>query len=129
MFGKSNQDFHDLDKIQFKLVTLKTIASKKGEQKSMMRKTIVRTLTTSKVEGYRTIMKEGKPDFECLEAVSVVGKVNEKEALKALEEKHGKGNIMVSNVSFDSATYEITVDAFLANAKRVESAPETVEEN
>lgn len=91
----------------------------------MMRKTIVRTITTSTIKGVRLAVKEGRPTVENLPDVSVIGKVTEKEAIKALKDEFGKDeNVSVVSVVFDTNTYEISVKDFLEHAKIVTDKPE-----
>ena len=66
-------------------------------------------------------MIEGKPETKTLEPISVIGKCTEKEALKVLKENYGKDKaITVCSIEVDEATYEITVEDFLAHAKKIE---------
>lgn len=89
----------------------------------MMRKTITRTLIRTTVNAYR-IEKDsnGKPKVTNVEPLTVWGKVTEKEAKKALAEMHGKeANVMVANIESVEETYQISIDAFVANATKVET--------
>lgn len=85
-----------------------------------MRKTIVRTIPVSKIKGYTVRVENGKPVAEELEPVIVVGKANDKEALKALQAEYGKGKaITVGEIEVSEDTYEITVSDFIAHATKV----------
>lgn len=87
----------------------------------MMRKTITRTLTRATIESFTVKMVEGKPVVEALSPVVAWGKITEKEAVKAVEEAHGKMlNLNIGGITFEDITFEISVDAFVANAKVVE---------
>ena len=87
----------------------------------MMRKTIIRTLAISTIHGFMLEVSEGTPTTKTLEPVTVIGKCTEKEGLKVLKEKFGKDKaITICNIEVDEATYEITVEDFLAHAKKIE---------
>lgn len=87
----------------------------------MMRKTITRTMVTSTIVGCTIEMVDGKPRTEMLEPVTVMGKANEKDAMKALREKFGKDKpLAVCTIDVAEDTYEISVDDFIKHAKKVE---------
>lgn len=98
----------------------------------MMRKTIVRTMATSTINAFTLEMEKGKPVAKALDPITVMGKANEKDALKALKDKYGKNvAVTVGEIKVDEATYEISVDDFMKYAKRVDkdAVEETDKEN
>lgn len=95
----------------------------------MMRKTIVRTMATSEIRAFRLSMIDGKPEVETLEPIRVMGKVNDKEALKVVKEAYGDlVGVTIGEVVVDEATYEISVSDFMKYAKKVEPKAEELEE-
>ena len=85
-----------------------------------MRKTIVRTMATSTIKGFIMKVVDGKPVVETLEPITVMGKVKEKEAIKALREKYGKtAPVTISAIEVNEETYEISVADFVKYAKKV----------
>lgn len=95
----------------------------------MMRKTIVRTMATSTINAYMLKVVDGVPTVENLEPLTVMGKANEKEIMKALKEKYGKdAPVSVASVEVQEDTYEISVEDFLKYAKKVEKGSEESEE-
>ena len=95
----------------------------------MMRKTITRTMSTSKIVGCKLKMVDGKPTTETLEPITVMGRANERDAMKALREKYGKGApVAVCEIEIVDSTYEISVEDFLKYAKKVEPKEVYVEE-
>lgn len=94
----------------------------------MMRKSIIRTITTSTIKGVRLSVVDGKPAVETLDDVRVIGKVNDREAVKALKDEYGKdANVSVIGVEYSENTYEISVADFLAHAKIVDKEKEEAE--
>ena len=97
----------------------------------MMRKTITRTIATSTIKAFKLSMVNGQPVVENLDPVIIAGKAKEKEALKALKEKYGdlKG-VTIGEIETSEATYEISVEDFIKNAKKIdsESEPDKTEE-
>lgn len=88
----------------------------------MMRTSIRRTMTTSTITSYKLVVEEGKPVIKDLPVLTVAGKLNEKQALKELYKVHGKDNsITIGNIAIDENVYEISVDDFIAHAKKVET--------
>lgn len=93
-----------------------------------MRKSIVRTMTTSTIKAFLTKVENGKPVIDELEPLSVMGKCSEKEALKALREKHGKTSaITISSIVVSEEVYEISVADFIKYAKKVEKSSDISE--
>ena len=88
----------------------------------MMRKTIVRTMSTSTINAFKLTMENGQPKVENLEPMTVMGKATEKEALKILKSKYGKNApVTISSIDVAEDTYEISVDDFIKYAKKVET--------
>lgn len=86
-----------------------------------MRKTIVRTMSTSTIHAYMLEIVDGKPVAKDLEPLTVMGCAKEKDALKVLKDKYGKDNaITVGKIEVTENTYEISVDDFVKYAKKVE---------
>ena len=86
-----------------------------------MRKTIVRTMSTSTIYAYMLEVVDGKPVAKDLEPLTVMGSATEKDALKVLKDKYGKDNaITVGKIEVTENTYEISVDDFVKYAKKVE---------
>lgn len=91
----------------------------------MMRKTIVRTMATSTIHAFKLTVENGQPKIENLEPLVVMGKANEKEALKALKDKYGKNApLTIANIHVQEDTYEISVDDFVKYAKKVQKDSE-----
>lgn len=87
----------------------------------MMRKTITRTMATSTIHGFSLTVENGQPKTECLDPVTVMGKANDKEALRALKDKYGKdATVTVAKIEVAEDTYEISVDDFMKHAKKVD---------
>lgn len=97
----------------------------------MMRKTITRTMATSKIHACMLVMVDGVPIVEQLEPITVMGKATEKEGLKAIKDKYGKDcPATISKIEVEEDTYEISVEDFLKYAKKVEKkTDEELEEN
>lgn len=89
----------------------------------MMRNTITRTMATSVIHAYRLTMKEGKPEVETLDPLTIGGKATVKVAEKALRKLYGKdAPITVSKIDVQEDVYEISVEDFMKYAKKVEKA-------
>mgnify|MGYP003518929923 CR=1 FL=1 len=84
----------------------------------MMRKTIVRSMTTSTVKGFKLEVIDGQATTKEV-SLSVAGKLKDNEALKALKGEFGEG-VQVSSIEHSEATYEISVDDFMKYAKKVD---------
>ena len=85
-----------------------------------MRKMITRKMVTSKVYGFKLLIKDGNPDVIKLEPITVGGKVSDIEGLKALKNHYGKTlPIMVEKIEQFEDVYEISVDDFLKYATKV----------
>lgn len=85
----------------------------------MIRKTIVRAIERTTIQAYKAEKVDGKPQFVELEAVTVFGKVNDKEAQRAVVAAHGKG-AMAGDFESVSESYEISVEDFIAAATKIE---------
>ena len=94
----------------------------------MVRKTITRTLVTTTIRAVALNVVDGSPVVENLEPVTVVGKPNTNEAIKAVREVYGKEkNVSIMGMDSESAVYEISVSDFLKLAKRTENQTEEKE--
>lgn len=87
----------------------------------MMRQTITRTLTRSTISVFTVEMVDGKPEAIALDPVTVWGKPTDKEALKAAKEAY-EGNVFVGEINSIEECYEISIDAFVAHAEKIEKA-------
>ena len=88
-----------------------------------MRKTLVRTISTSTISAFKLSMVDGQPTIENLEPVTVLGKVNPEQALKALKAEYGKNSaVQVGKIEVNEDTYEISVEDFVKYATKLEKA-------
>lgn len=94
----------------------------------MMRKTIVRTMATSTITAYTVEMVNGAPVAKALDPIVIMGKAKEKDALKAVKEKHGTVAVTIGEIKVEEATYEISVDDFMKYATKVDDNTEKFEE-
>lgn len=89
----------------------------------MMRKHITRTLTRATITAYTVVMMDGKPEAQMLPDVTAWGKMTEKEAIKAVQDKYGKTMaVTIGSIVFEDVTYKIDIDTFVANAEIVEKS-------
>lgn len=89
----------------------------------MMRKTITRTMATSKINSFTLEVKDGVPVAKALSPITVMGKASEKEAIKAVKEAYGKDvPVTIGEIEVTEETYEISVDDFMKYAKKVDKA-------
>ena len=96
----------------------------------MMRKTIVRTMSTSTINAFKLTVENGQPKVENLEPLTVMGKATDKEALKALKDKYGKNApVTIASIDVQEETYEISVDDFMKYATKIEKGSESSEDN
>lgn len=96
----------------------------------MMRKNITRTLTRSTIHAFGVKMVDGKPELVTLEPVTAWGKVDEKEAMKAIKEAHGSDiSVTIGEIEHVDETYKIDIDTFVANAVKVEKDEADSEES
>lgn len=94
-----------------------------------MRKMITRKMVTSKIYGFKLDMKNGNPEVVKVEPITIAGKVNDIDGLKALKNAYGKTEpLMVEKIEQFEAMYEISVNDFLKYAKKVEVKEGKVEE-
>lgn len=86
-----------------------------------MRNTITRQIVETTITGYAIEKVDGKPVVNELEPVVVFGNVNsERQAKKILTDKYGKEMaITVGEIKSDLVQYEISVEKFIENAKRI----------
>lgn len=84
-----------------------------------MRTEFTRTLATSTIKPCTITVKDGKPEITELEAVTVAGKVSEKEALKAVQKKYGKSsNIAIASIEVVEDLYSISLEDFMKYATK-----------
>lgn len=94
----------------------------------MMRNTITRTMATSTIYAYRLAVKDGKPEVESLEPLTIGGKATMKDAEKALRKVYGKdAALTVNKIDVAEDLYEISVEDFMKYAKKVEKKTEEPE--
>lgn len=96
-----------------------------------MRATITRKMIETKIHGYSIEIQEGgEPVLKKVEPVTTFGNVSEKEAKKLLSEAHPEANsVTVGKIESTEVHFEITVEDFVKNAKRVEPKNEEKEGN
>ena len=97
----------------------------------MMRKSIVRSLATSKIHAYKLTVKDGAPEVVNLPIIPVTGKVTEKDALKAVTKEYGKDSaVTIGKIETEEEMYEISVEDFIKYAHKIEKTdePATTEE-
>lgn len=87
-------------------------------------------MATSTIKAFKLTLEEGQPKVETLEPITIMGKANQKDALKAVKEKYGKdASITVGEITVEENTYEISVDDFIKHAKKVKTEATETEEN
>lgn len=89
-----------------------------------MKATIKRTLTESTINAYSVkIQENGEPAVTKLNPVTLFGKVSKVEAQKEMERVNpNSDSIMISSIEEKEVQYEITIEDFVKNAKRIENA-------
>ena len=95
----------------------------------MMRKNITRTLTKATIHAFKITVENGTPSVETLEPVVAWGRPSHKDAMKAVKAVYGEdATITIGEIELDNATYQISVEDFVANAHEVEPGTENDEE-
>lgn len=91
-----------------------------------MRATITRKLVESTIKGFAiTIQENGEPSVQKLEPVTVYGKIGKNEAVKELKRLNPDlDGITVSAITEEEVQFEITVEDFVKNAKRLDKKNE-----
>lgn len=83
-----------------------------------MRKTIVRTITATTIESANVTFANGKPVVTPNEPIIMSGVVGEEKALKEVRKVYGN-TANVTEVKAVNDVYEISVEDFIKNAKKV----------
>lgn len=87
-----------------------------------MRKVITKKILSSEISAFKITVQDGKPTFEELPLITVIGKVNGKRALKEVENKFGKENhYSVGKIEIKENTYSIKLDDFITIATKQEN--------
>lgn len=87
--------------------------------KRNQRKTIQRKIVTTHVTGLLISYKDGSPVAEELPPVTVVGRLNDKEALTALYREYGRDStITVGKIEVHEDMYEMAITDFLQYATK-----------
>jgi hypothetical protein len=94
-----------------------------------MRKTIVRTITASTIESVIVKFEKGKPVVTANPPITLNGIVTEDKAMKEVRKAYG-ATAQVTEIKSVDAVYEISVEDFMKNAKKVETpSPDQVKES
>lgn len=84
----------------------------------MSRKLMQRNVTSTKVEFSEVIVQDGAPTIVPCEPVVLTGKFSEEKALSAIKRKNPDKNVVVINVSHETALYTMPVDKFIELADK-----------
>ncbi|HAP9611473.1 TPA: hypothetical protein IWK62_001855 [Enterococcus faecium] len=84
----------------------------------MSRKLMQRNVTSTKVEFSEVIVQDGAPTIVPGEPVVLTGKLSEEKALSAIKRKNPDKNVVVTNVSHETALYTMPVDKFIELADK-----------
>ena len=84
----------------------------------MGRKLMQRNVTSTKVEFSEVIVQDGAPTIVPCEPVVLIGKLSEEKALSAIKRKNPGKNVVVTNVSHETALYTMPVDKFIELADK-----------
>ncbi|KWY14144.1 hypothetical protein [Enterococcus faecium] len=79
----------------------------------MVRKLMQRNVTSTKVEFSEVVVQDGAPTIVACEPVVLTGKLSEEKALSAIKRKNPDKNVVVTNVSHETALYTMPVDKFI----------------
>lgn len=92
----------------------------------MGRNTITRTITSTTIRSAVVVVENGKVVTKENPSVTVNGTVENDKALKVVQSKYGKDNqYVILGVEPQEATYEISVEDFIAHATKVETPAST----
>lgn len=87
-----------------------------------MRKVITKKILSSEISAFKITVQDGKPNFEELPLITVIGKVNEKRALKEIQNKYGtEHQYSVGKIEIKENTYSIKLDDFITIATKQEN--------
>lgn len=84
----------------------------------MSRKLMQRNVTSTKVEFSEVIVQDGAPTIVPCEPAVLTGKLSEEKALSAIKRKNPDKNVVVINVSHETALYTMPVDKFIELADK-----------
>lgn len=84
----------------------------------MGRKLMQRNVTSTKVEFSEVVVQDGAPTIVACEPVLLTGKLSEEKALSAIKRKNPDKNVVVTNVSHETALYTMPVDKFIELADK-----------
>lgn len=84
----------------------------------MGRKLMQRNVTSTNVEFSEVIVQDGAPTIVACEPVVLTGKLSEEKALSAIKRKNPDKNVVVTNVSHETALYTMPVDKFIELADK-----------
>lgn len=84
----------------------------------MGRKLMQRNVTSTKVEFSEVVVQDGAPTIVACEPVVLTGKLSEEKALSAIKRKNPGKNVVVTNVSHETALYTMPVDKFIELADK-----------
>ncbi|HHA4633018.1 TPA: hypothetical protein ACOBJB_002878 [Enterococcus faecium] len=84
----------------------------------MVRKLMQRNVTSTKVEFSEVVVQDGAPTIVACEPVVLTGKLSEEKALSAIKRKNPDKNVVVTNVSHETALYTMPVDKFIELADK-----------
>ncbi|HAQ0194280.1 TPA: hypothetical protein IWN83_002809, partial [Enterococcus faecium] len=77
-----------------------------------------RNVTSTKVEFSEVVVQDGAPTIVACEPVVLTGKLSEEKALSAIKRKNPDKNVVVTNVSHETALYTMPVDKFIELADK-----------
>lgn len=84
----------------------------------MGRKLMQRNVTSTKVEFSEVVVQDGAPTIVACEPVVLTGNLSEEKALSAIKRKNPDKNVVVTNVSHETALYTMPVDKFIELADK-----------
>jgi predicted lactoylglutathione lyase len=87
---------------------------------SVLRKNLVRKITTTTAQIFKISMNGNTPQIEELDKITLLGKPTEREILKAVKEKHGAGgSYTIGETTVEDTMYEMAVEDFVALATKI----------
>lgn len=84
-----------------------------------MRGKITKQVEMTTVTVAKMVVNDGVAAIENVEPFSVIGKINERAALKAAQEKHGAGTYSVISLTNSTKAYEMDLEKFIASATEI----------
>ena len=84
-----------------------------------MRGKITKQIEMTTVTVAKMVVNDGVAAIENVEPFSIIGKVNERAALKAAQEKYGEGTYSVISLVNSPKAYEMDIEKFIANATEI----------